>query len=170
MQLNPLYLYDDAEHILWVHPPAVPCAVSQGSLWLLKIAVGFVANVDLPLHDMLGALVNATAAGVLDAAENAPIPDYDQSVFNADAKHTEGQNPEFKELTGEAYEALCAFMREQEPKERARCSCLPLLSKRAPAPRGVDWREHMVQIEGCIGGWAWVRKENAMEYTRQNGS
>lgn len=128
------------------------------------------ANVDLPLHDMLDALVEATAAEALDNVATMPIPDGDQSVFNADARHAEGQNAEFKDLHGSAHESLCEFMHKQERKDRARCcTFLPCFSGETPKPTGVDWRDHMVQVENGIGGWAWILKDNEEKYRRQNG-
>lgn len=146
--------------------------VAQGTLWLVRVAVGSVANVDLPLHDMLNALVMATATEVLNTvASEMPIADTEQSVFNADAKHTEKQSEYFKELHGSAHESLCAFMRKQERKEdRAQCcTFLRCFSGETPKPTGVDWRDHMVQVENGIGGWAWVLKDNEQKYRRQNG-
>lgn len=137
----------------------------------MRVAVGCVANVDLPLHEMLSALVNATADEILSNVASVPIPDGDQSVFNADAKHTEEQSDGFKDLHGSAYESLCTFMRKQERKDRARCCTLfPCLSRETLKPTSVDWRDHMVQVENGIGGWAWVLKDNEQKYRRQNGS
>lgn len=123
------------------------------------------ANVDLPLHEVLGAFVNATAAELLEAAP---------SEFRADATFEEGQSRGFKDMHGPAYTALCKFIRkEEDPGRKARCfarcrSCLRSLSRKDPPPCENDWRTNMVQVENGIGGWAWVRQTNEDEYKRLN--
>ena len=119
---------------------------------------------------MLNALVMATAAkGSNSVASVTPIPDSKQSVFNADAKHTEQQIKGFKDLQGPAYRSLFAFMREQEREGGARCcKFFRCFCGETPKPAGVEWREQMVQIENGIRGWAWVLKGNEENYRRQN--
>lgn len=139
---------------------------------MVKIAVGVVSHVDLPLHDMLGALFKATTAEVVDNVQNVRASDNNRSLFNADAEREEGQTKEFKDLHGEAYESLCEFMREKESTKRAGClTFLPWRSREAPTTTDdVDWRTHMVQVKNGIGGWAWVMNENKEAYTVKNGS
>ncbi|CBN76032.1 LRR-GTPase of the ROCO family [Ectocarpus siliculosus] len=126
----------------------------QGALWLVKIAVGTVASVDLPLHDVLEAFLHATAAEVLEAAP---------SQFSPSATLDEGQQEGFKELHGPAYKALCDFMTKEEfGPEEARCeSCLPWYRPRVhePIPSEFDWRSHMEMIKNGIG-YSWVRKSS----------
>ncbi|CAM9115845.1 unnamed protein product [Ectocarpus sp. 12 AP-2014] len=126
----------------------------QGALWLVKIAVGTVASVDLPLHDVLEAFLHATATEVLEAAP---------SQFSPSATLDEGQQEGFKELHGPAYKALCDFMRKEEfGPEEAQCrSCLPWHRPRVhePIPSEFDWRSHMEMIQNGIG-YSWVRKSS----------
>ncbi|CAM9181758.1 unnamed protein product [Ectocarpus sp. 8 AP-2014] len=126
----------------------------QGALWLVKIAVGTVASVDLPLHDVLEAFLHATAAEVLEAAP---------SQFSPSATLDEGQQEGFKELHGPAYKALCDFMRKEEfGPEEAQCrSCLPWHRPRVhePIPSEFDWRSHMEKVTNAIG-YSWVRKSS----------
>lgn len=115
------------------------------------------ASVDLPLHDMLGALVNATAAEVIGNVPSVPIPD--DGLFNEDANHTEGQTEGFKRLHGPAFKSLCTFMKTQESNGRARClSSLPRFSRETTATTdNVKWR-------------AWVRNDNKDKYRLENAS
>lgn len=138
----------------------------------MRVAVGTVANVDLPLHDMLGALIKATTAEALNNVASVSISDRDRSVFSADAKHTEGQTEDFKDLHGPAYESLCAFMRKREREELPRCSSrfLPFSSTRPRSQTAVDWRDNMVEVENGIGGWSWVLRNNKDNYCLKNGS
>lgn len=141
------------------HPHPL-CAASQGALWLLKIAIGTVSNVDLPLHAVLGAVINTAAGEMLDSMPRN---------FNADATIEVGQSEEFKRLHGPAYEALCKFLENAEPRKEALCCrCLRRFCGKAPASRGTDWRDHMVRVKNGIGGWAWVRRSNAEAYRVQN--
>ncbi|CAB1101461.1 unnamed protein product [Ectocarpus sp. CCAP 1310/34] len=126
----------------------------QGALWLVKIAVGTVASVYLPLHDVLEAFLHATAAEVLEAAP---------SQFSPSATLDEGQQEGFKELHGPAYKALCDFMRKEEfgPEEAQCCPCLPWHRPRVHEPilSEFDWRSHMYKIKNGVG-YSWVRKSS----------
>eukprot|EP00752_Nemacystus_decipiens_P013381 g11847.t1 len=87
----------------------------KASLWILRVAVGTVSNVDLPLNEVLEAAVKATGAAMLEgvgtevpnSVDNDPIP-----VFGEGA--TVEQKRGFRDMQGSAYEFLCDFVQEAE--------------------------------------------------------
>lgn len=148
----------------------VPCflRVPQASLWILRVAVGTVSNVDLPLNEVLGAAVKATGAELVDGIGTEALGTVNTDrppLFGEGA--TDAKIQEFKDLQGPAYESLCNFMREAEASPRRRWSwCLPCLSQSIPPT--ACWKESMVQERTRNGGWAWVLKENQAAYVRDN--
>ncbi|CAM9909050.1 unnamed protein product [Ectocarpus sp. 12 AP-2014] len=132
----------------------------QASLWMLRVAVGTVSNVDLPLNEVLGAFVQATGAELLNSMSKVPdtINSGSLPVFGEGA--TEEETKRFTNLRGKAYKALCEFMRQKELSPPQRLSgCLP-----CGCPTIVNWRDGMVQV-----GQAWVLKTNEEAYRRQHG-
>ena len=156
--------------------PLVPYlpSVPQSSLWILRVAVGIVSNVDLPLNETLGAIVEATGAKLLNgfgtqvstsvsANQRGGLP-----VFGADS--TDGQQREFVKLRARAYEFLCDFMHNMESSPPQGCyGCLPFYSPPPTDESMVDWRDSMVQIRGRSGGWVWVLKKNEVAYLGERG-
>ncbi|CAM9917938.1 unnamed protein product [Ectocarpus fasciculatus] len=146
----------------------------KASLWILRVAVGTVSSVDLPLNQVLEAAVKATGAAVLDemgtevpnSVDSDPVP-----VFGEGA--TVEQKQEFMELQGTAYKFLCDFMQEAEPSTPRRLSaCLPCCRPSTPPTDltpTVNWKDSMVQVRNSNGRWAWVLKKNEEAYCRANG-
>lgn len=134
---------------------------------MLRVAVGVVSNVDLPLNEVLGAFVMATGAELLDGVGKVPerIDSAALPVFSEGATRAEIEG--FKDLRGTAYEALCKFVRDVEPSPPQRlCGCFPCRRTLAV----VDWRDHMVQVTNPhTGGRAWVLKTNEEAYVRERG-
>ena len=138
------------------------------SLWILRVAVGTMSNVDLPLNDLLSAVAHATGAELVDgvatevsnAVRDDPVP-----VFGEGA--TDSQIQGFKTLRGKAYEALCEFMPKVEsPHSRCRSCCLPFCGR---STTFLNWRDYMIQAENpnTRGGGAWVLRTNKEAYLRQ---
>lgn len=127
---------------------------------MLRLAVGTVSNVDLPLNEVLGAFVQATGAELLNSMSKVAdtINSGSLPVFGEGA--TEEETERFINLRGKAYEALCDFMRQKE-LSRPQCisGCLPCC-----CPTVVNWRDNMVQV-----GQAWVLKTNEEAYRREHG-
>ncbi|CAM9984147.1 unnamed protein product [Ectocarpus fasciculatus] len=131
----------------------------QASLWMLRVAVGTVSNVDLPLNEVLGAFVQATGAELLNSMSKVAdtINSGSLPVFGEGA--TEAETKRFIHLRGKAYKALCEFMRQKELSPPQRISgCFP-----CGCPTIVNWRDSMVQV-----GQAWVLKTNEEAYRRQH--
>eukprot|EP00752_Nemacystus_decipiens_P012508 g11078.t2 len=136
----------------------------QVSLWILRVAVGTLSRVDLPLNGLLDAVAHATGAELVDGvARNASI------AMNGDAVPvlgegegaTNSQIERFRHLRGKAYEALCELMPKLEsPRPRCSSACLPF---RRPTVAFVNWRDHAVQVEDHRG-WAWVLRTNKEAY------
>ena len=124
------------------------------------------SNVDLPLNEVLGAVVQATGAVLVDEM-STDIPStmsIDQvSVFTEG--ETVAKTQHCKDLQGSAYESLCKFMREAEaPPSRRWLGCPPCQS----SPPADSWKTRMVQERNRNGGWAWVLKENRDAYVGDN--
>lgn len=134
---------------------------------MLRVAVGAVSNVDLPLNEVLGAFVQATGAELLDSMhKEAPgtMNSGSLPVFGERATVEEIQG--FKDLRGAAYEYLCDFMRKVE------LSPLRCWSRCLPCHRPltiVNWRDCIVQVKNRTGGCAWVLKTNKEAYLREHG-
>ncbi|CAN0014690.1 unnamed protein product [Pylaiella littoralis] len=151
----------------------------QASLWILRTAVGFVSNVDLPMNEVLGAAVNTTGAALVDGI-GTEVP----STINTDGISVleEGEAgekiKELKRLQGPAYEFLCEFMRKMEAPPPRRCfGCLPRsLSCHRQSSQSTQvtgptqstgcWKDKMVQERNGNGGWAWVLRDNQKAYVR----
>ncbi len=140
----------------------------QASLWILRVAVGTVSNVDLPLDEVLGAMVQATGPELLEGMGTKPpsaVNDGPGPVPSAGA--TDGRR---QVLQGEAYKFLCEFMQEVEPSQLPPprlFGCLPCLHSSTPITpptASVNWKDSMVQVRNARGGWAWVLKENMEAY------
>lgn len=134
----------------------------QGSLWVLRVVVSTVSHVDLPLSELLGAFVKATGAELVDGVGKVPgrISRAAVPVFGEGATTEEIQR--FRRLRGNAYEALCEFMRDVETSPSGRLSgCLPCCCTQAV----VNWRDSMVQVENPrTRRLAWVLKTNKDAY------
>lgn len=148
--------------------------VSQASLWILRVAVGIVSNVDLPLNDVLGAAVKATGAALVDGI-GTEVP----STINTDRVsvfaegETAAKTQQCKNLQGAAYDSLCKFMREVEASPPRGWFGCPRCHRQSTPP-AVNWKTSMVQERNRNGGWAWVLKENLIffqnreAYVREN--
>lgn len=132
---------------------------------MLRVGVGAVSHVDLPLNQVLSAFVQATGAELLNSMSNVAdtINSGSLPVFGEGATEAEIQG--FKDLRGTAYEALCKFMREVElSPPQCLSGCL-----RRHRPTIVDWRDSMVQVRNRTGGRAWVLEENKAAYLSEHG-
>lgn len=134
---------------------------------MLRVAVGAVSNVDLPLNKVLGAFVMATGAELLDGVGKVPdrISSAVLPVFSEGATGAEIDG--FKDVRGKAYEGLCKFMRDVElSPPQCLSGCLPCHRTLAV----VDWRDHMVQVRNPrTERRAWVLKTNEEVYLREHG-
>lgn len=144
-------------------------AFPQASLWILRVAVGTVSNVDLPLNEVLGAVVKATGAELLEGIGTEVPSTIKTDSFPAFGEGaTEKQIQSFKELRGTAYEALCKFMQEAEPSQPPPRRCWPRCRSRSstppPTPTTLSWEDSMVQVRNRNGRWAWVLNDNEKAY------
>ncbi|CAM9290372.1 unnamed protein product, partial [Hapterophycus canaliculatus] len=136
----------------------------QGSLWVLRVAVGAVSHVDLPLDEVLGAFVKATGAELVASMSNvtesigsAAIPEFGEGA-------TQDEIDRFIHLRGTAYKALCDFMSGVESP-----GCLPGCLPRRRT-RVVDWRKNMDRVQNPrTRRWAWVLRGNKDAYVRKHG-
>lgn len=129
--------------------------------------MGTVSHVDLPINELLGALVTGMDAEVVDAV-GTKVADYlGRSAFKPDASCLDGQSGEFKKLHGPAYESLCAFMRRLEKRANLHARMVRIIPciSRKPTSTFVDWKASMEQVPDHSGGWLWVLKKHAAEYT-----
>lgn len=115
------------------------------------------SNVDLPMDEVLGAVVQATGAALLDGMgsevpgtilSNGEVPE-----FGAGA--TDAQISGFKYLRGRAYDFLCEFMREVVLLP-PRCWSGLLPYHRPPTVQ--KWRGSMVRVIDSRGRSAWELK------------
>ncbi|CAM9585483.1 unnamed protein product [Scytosiphon promiscuus] len=139
------------------------------SLWMLRVGVGVMSNVDLPLNGVLEAFVQATGAEVLNSMSGVPDTISSDSLPAFGAGAPEADVKKFKLLRGKAYEALCAFMRDVESLHPPRSGCLPF---GCLGPSDIfDWRTSMVQVKNPrTGRHAWVLKTNKKAYLRDEGA
>ena len=131
------------------------------------MAVGTVSNVDLPLNEVLGAIVQATGSELLErVGTEAPSAIKDGPGQMSAGGATDGR----KILQGTAYKFLCEFMQEVEPSEPppprwSTClSCHSPSVARTPPTCSVSWKDSMVQVRNRKRGWVWVLKENKDAY------
>lgn len=122
---------------------------------------------DLPLNEVLGAVVQAAGDALLDGIgtdipgtiSNDPVPDF-----------TTGASAAHKELQGTAYKYVCEFMRKAEPTRR-KSVCIPChRPSTPPMPPTVNWKDSMVQVRNGQGGWAWILKKNEGAYLAEQGT
>ncbi|CAN0171033.1 unnamed protein product [Scytosiphon promiscuus] len=136
----------------------------QASLWVLRVAVGIVSHVDLPLNEVLGAAVKAAGTELVEGI-GTEVPSTirtDLSAFEEGVPIAKIQ--EFKDLQGPAYRSMCELMGGAEmPPPRCCFWCPPC--HRAPS-LSISWKDSMVQERNGQGGWAWVLKTNREAYVR----
>lgn len=134
------------------------------------MAVGTVSNVDLPLNEVLGAMVQATGAELLEELGTKPPSAVNNNGPGSlpSAAVADGRS---QVLQGTAYKFLCEFMQEAEPSQLPPprlFGCLPCLRSSAPitppTTSSVHWKDSMVQVRNARGGWAWVLNENKDAY------
>lgn len=142
----------------------------------MRVVVGAVTNVDLPLHDLLAVLAEEAASGVIDAtmeacndrlennAQSCAQRPFNSDEFDANASLSGGQPDVFKKFQGKAYESLCNFMQDLEKKYEPSCCRLMCVPGKPQLPPCKDWRRSMKLTENRLGRKAWVLNENADKY------
>lgn len=139
------------------------------SFYALRVAVGMVSHVDLPLDDLLAALVATASADVLDAmgtsvsvprlTESTPLPN---DLTGVEAKQ------QLQRMHREGYAALCEFMQREESPSSLCCGlrfqCATCGSTQSNDCGCVSWRDEMVRVRNGKGGLVWVKKTNKAAY------
>lgn len=139
------------------------------SLYALRVAVGMVSNVDLPLDGIMSALTMSASSEVLGAMgtsipspcmiESTPLPDDSTGV----KVQRQGQGPH-----KEGYAALCRVMQRLETPPTSCCGLRFRCSSCGSTQRDdcgcVSWREEMVRLQNGRGGLVWVKRTNETAY------
>lgn len=131
---------------------------------MLRLAVGMVSHVDLPLDNLLDAVVKSTSIEVLSAMGTVSDLVSRDPPFDAESPEYE----DAKRLHGESYAALCHFMHEAENPNGCCGLRFPWSSSRATQTAiGASWKDSMRQANNGRGGWVWVKNTNLAEYERK---
>lgn len=138
------------------------------TLYALRVAVGMVSHVDLPLNDVVAALVNSASTEVLGAwATSISAPGLTEATLLPTGS-TDGDVPPQK-LQEEGYAALCRFMQRVENESTSRSGlrfkCFSCGSSKQNDPACESWRDKMVRVRNGKGGVVWVKTANEEAYT-----
>lgn len=145
----------------------------QTTLFAVRVAVGAVSHVDLPLNDLLAAVVKSASTEALGAmrtnvSASGPTGG-DNPLF--DASKGGVYQPPSERLQKEGYLALCQFMQRMESPSTACCGarfqCPSCGSTRSGDCVCVSWREGMVRVPNGKGGLVWVKKVNEVAYAEK---
>ena len=155
------------------HKPACSTlSIWQVSLFALRVAVGTVSNVDLPLDDFLDALVRSSSKDLLDGMGNTvPVSGTPVAAPLHSESSGDGRRLPPEKLQKAAYAALCQFMQTVESPSstccgfRARCSTCG--STRDAGCVCVRWKAEMARVPNGKGGLVWVKKTNEAAYVEK---
>lgn len=141
----------------------------QASLSALRLAVGMVSHVDLPLDDLLAAVVKSASIEVVEAMrKNIPVesPQFNVPLPNKSRGDAQQHPPE--RLQRQSYAALCKFMQSVERRSksllRLRSKCPGCGSTQKQRCVCVSWKSKMVRVSNGKGGLVWVKTTNEAEY------
>ena len=139
------------------------------SFYAFRVAVGMVSNVDLPLDDLLAALVMSASTELLGTTEaSIPAPSLTEATPLPDGWAGVEERQEQQRLQKQGYEALCKFMQRAESPSTACCGYRPRCSTCGSARRTdcacVNWRDEMDRVPNGKGGLVWVKKSNKAAY------
>ncbi|CAM9330189.1 unnamed protein product [Laminaria digitata] len=140
--------------------------VLQVSLCALRMAVGMVSHVDLPLNDVVAALVKSASTEVLGAMPTGISARGQTQATLLPTESTTGEVPPQK-LQEEGYAALCHFMHGVENAMSCggrRFKFFTCGSCTQIDPTCVNWRDEMVRVRNGKGGVVWVKKANEVAY------
>lgn len=144
--------------------------VGQVSYYALRVAVGMVSHVDLPLDNLMAALTMSASAEVLAAmgtsisisglTKATRLPDESNGVLEQGEQHR---------LQKQGYAALCEFMQKLETPPATLCCgirgrCSTCGSTQRNNCYCVSWRDEMVRVRNGKGGLVWVKKANEAAY------
>ena len=144
----------------------------QVTLHTLRVIGGAVFHVDLPLDDLLGAVVKSAATelmgamgpsiSVLGLTLSTPLPN--------ESTGTEEQQ-RMRRMQEESYAAMCRFMKGVESPSSSCCGqrfrCSSCGSTRRSRCVCVSWRDEMVRVGNGKGGLIWVKKSNEAAFKRK---
>lgn len=141
----------------------------QVSLKALRVAVGLVAHVDLPLDDLLAAFTLSVSTEVLGAmGTNIPIADLTEATPLLDESTGADEQRQRHRLQKEGYAALCRFMQILETPPTSSCGwrfrCSSCRSNQRNDCGCVSWKDEMVRVRNGKGGLVWVKKTNERAY------
>lgn len=151
---------------------SLPLSIAQVSLLALRVAVGMVSHVDLPLDDLLAAVVRSASTEMLDGVRMSTSASGHTAAtpsFRTSAEGDREQEPQ--RLQKDAYTAMCKFMqRFENPPTRccgSRFRCSTCGSTRSSDCYCVSWRAGMVRVQNGKGGLVWVKNTNEEAYAEK---
>lgn len=140
----------------------------QVSFYALRVAVGLVSHVDLPLDDLLAALTQSASDEVLSATDGSIfVPGFTEGTPLLDESAGVAEREQRQRLQEAGYAALCRFMEKVETPSSSCCrplqcsSCGSSLRNRCIC---VSWRGEMVRVRNGRGGLVWVKRTNETDY------
>lgn len=146
--------------------------IVQVTLFALRVAVGMVSHVDLPLNDLLAAVVRSASTEVLGAMGTRIFASTlaDAAQLRTESTGVERQPPP-ERLQKEGYLALCRFMQAAERPSTACCgtrfqcfSCGSVSHRNCVC---ISWRDQMVRVPNGKGGLVRVKRANEAAYTEK---
>lgn len=125
---------------------------AQASLICLRLAVGMVAHVDLPVDDLLAAVAKSASTEVVEAMQT--------STSYSDSSDAAAQR--------QSYAAMRKWMRIVETPSRSvfnlRSKCPGCGSTQKQRCVCVSWKSQMVRVPNGMGGLVWVKTTNEADY------
>lgn len=140
------------------------------SFYALRVAVGMVSHVDLPLDDLLAALVNSASGellGAMGTTISVPASGLTEATPLPNESTEADQHPQ--RLQKESYEALGQFLQKVESPPRSCCGlrssrCCSCGFTRRDGCDCISWRDEMVRVRNGKGGVVWVKQANVAAY------